>query len=84
MPDEAPHASDPRTNVRSFVSWRSTNLCGDEKTEAQVFLDRLFRALGHEGIYEAGATLEYRLANDNGGTSLADLLWKPRALIEMK
>mgnify|MGYP000907588387 CR=1 FL=1 len=38
-------------------------LQGDEKSEAQTFLDRLFRALGHEGAKEAGATFEYRGAN---------------------
>ncbi|MFC5931618.1 DNA methyltransferase [Cryobacterium melibiosiphilum] len=84
MPDEAPNLANLRNKLRIFVSWRRANLRGDEKGEAQVFLDRLFQALGHEGIYEAGATLEYRLANDNGGTSFADLMWKPRALIEMK
>jgi hypothetical protein len=28
------------------------------KGEAQLFLDRLFRGFGHEGVPEAGATLE--------------------------
>ena len=37
-------------------------LKGDEKSEAQTFLDRLFRALGHDGAKEAGATFEYRVA----------------------
>ncbi|WP_194905748.1 class I SAM-dependent DNA methyltransferase [Quadrisphaera sp. INWT6] len=60
-------------------------LSGDEKGESQVFLDRLFQAFGHEGYAEAGAKLEMRLKkNDNKGTSFADLVWKPRVLIEMK
>jgi hypothetical protein len=32
-------------------------LDGDEKGEAQVFLDRLFQAFGHNGYKEAGATI---------------------------
>ncbi|TFC12517.1 DNA methyltransferase [Cryobacterium sp. MDB2-10] len=73
-----------KDNLQGFAEWRVSNLRGDEKGEAQVFLDRFFQSLGHGGVYEAGATLEYRLGNDNGGTSFADLLWKPRVLIEMK
>src|SRR5215210_7991206 len=57
---------------------------GDEKGEAQVFCDRLFRAFGHEGYKEAGATLEYRVRKKGRGTKFADLLWRPRLLLEMK
>lgn len=73
-----------KDKLQLFAHWRAINLRGDEKGEAQVFLDRFFQALGYDGVYEAGATLEYRLTNDTGGTSFADLLWKPRVLIEMK
>lgn len=37
------------------------SLQGDEKGEAQVFCDRLFKAFGHAGYKEAGATLEFRV-----------------------
>lgn len=60
------------------------SLQGDEKGEAQVFCDRLFRAFGHAGYKEAGATLEFRVKKKGRGTSFADLMWKPRVLIEMK
>lgn len=71
--------------LTEFVRYRRELLAGDEKGEAQVFLDRFFRALGHDGVREAGATLEQRVARrDNRGTALADLVWKPRVLIEMK
>ncbi|KTS91944.1 DNA methyltransferase [Microbacterium testaceum] len=73
-----------RQRLADFAVWRATHLVGDEKGQSQVFLDRLFQALGWPGVFEAGATLEYRVANTNGGTSFADLLWKPRVLIEMK
>lgn len=80
-----PVTSDLVASLESFVVWRQQHLTGDEKGEAQVFLDRLFRALGHGGIHEAGATLEARIKKrDQGGTAFADLMWKPRVLIEMK
>ncbi len=60
-------------------------LDGDEKGEAQVFCDRLFIAFGHKGYKEAGASLEFRIKKQSSkGTSFADLIWKPRLLLEMK
>ena len=70
---------------KHFVQyWES--LSGDEKGEAQVFCDRLFQAFGHAGYKEAGATLEWRVKGkgDGKGTGFADLVWKPRVLVEMK
>ncbi len=46
-------------------------LDGDEKSEAQIFLDHLFRALGHAGANEAGATFEYRVAKKPGTSQLS-------------
>lgn len=61
------------------------SLRGDEKSEAQLFLDRLFIGFGHRGVHEAGATLEFRVPRDDrSGTSFADLVWKPIVLFEMK
>ncbi|MDZ7918164.1 MAG: type IIL restriction-modification enzyme MmeI [Rhodococcus sp. (in: high G+C Gram-positive bacteria)] len=72
-------------NLQSFVQYRRQFLSGDEKGEAQVFCDRMFIALGHDGLREAGATLEMRLKKrDAKGTAFADLMWKPRCLVEMK
>ena len=71
-------------NLTKFVQY-AKSLSKDEKGEAQVFCDRLFQAFGHEGYKEAGATLEYRIKKASGkGTSFADLIWKPRLLLEMK
>ena len=67
-----------------FKSWVAGHIKGDEKGEAQIYLDRLFKGFGHEGWTEAGATCEMRIKNDTGGTSFADLVWKPRVVIEMK
>ena len=46
------------------------SLKGDEKSEAQLFLDHFFRALGHGGVQEAGATLEFRIAKKPGSAQL--------------
>ena len=74
-----------RGRLDGFVRYRHEHLKGDEKGEAALFLENLFRALGHEGVRQAGATLEKRIKkHDNGGTAYADLEWKPRVLIEMK
>ncbi|MBX5177321.1 class I SAM-dependent DNA methyltransferase [Rhizobium lentis] len=70
--------------ISDFISYAKL-LKGDEKGEAQVFCDRLFRAFGHAGYAEAGATLEFRIKKASGkGVNFADLIWKPRLLLEMK
>lgn len=74
--------SETLDQINAFVQYAAT-LKGDEKGEAQVFCDRLFQAFGHGGYKEAGATLEYRLKGAKS-TNFADLLWRPRLLIEMK
>jgi SAM-dependent methyltransferase len=72
--------------LHTFVNFVSEHLTGDEKGEAQTFLDRFFRAFGHGGAIEAGATYEERIhkGSKKGKTGFADLVWKPRVLIEMK
>lgn len=71
--------SEVTAKLEEFVaSWR--DLQGDEKGEAQVCLDKLFRAFGHAGYKEAGATLEYRVKQARGTTKFADLVWRPRWL----
>src|SRR3954470_13877203 len=80
-----PAAAELRERLDDFARYRKEHLNGDEKGEAGIFLENLFRALGHEGVRQAGATLEKRIKKrDNGGTAYADLEWRPRVLIEMK
>ena len=70
--------------LNAFLEYHS-RLSGDEKGEAQVFCDRLFQAFGHAGYKEAGATLEERIKGGaRVGMGYADLIWKPRLLLEMK
>jgi MmeI, N-terminal domain len=93
MPDDVKNA------LREFLLFAQT-LRGDEKSESQTFLDNFFRALGHKGVIEAGATFEFRVAKKpgspqlelikgsgartKGGKKFADLLWPDGVLIEMK
>lgn len=72
-----------KQRIEEFVKYAG-KLDGDERSEAQVFLDRLFIGFGHAGHKEAGATLEARIRKANGATSFADLRWGDRVLIEMK
>lgn len=69
--------------MKAFVNFVRTHIKGDEKGEAQIFCDRLFQAFGYAGIMEAGGTLEFRI-HKGKGTRFADLLWRPRLLLEMK
>lgn len=76
--------TDRSARIAGFANWVEVHLSGDEKGEAQIYLDRLFQAFGWRGLMEAGATCELRLKKDSGGTSFADLVWKPIVVIEMK
>jgi hypothetical protein len=78
----------PREETLSqFTAWVRQNITGDEKGQAQIFLDRLFQAFGQPGVLDVGGQTEFRLrkaAEDGGGTAFADLVWKPVVLVEMK
>ncbi len=73
----------PVARIREFVAFVRQHLTGDEKGEAQIFCERLFQAFGHAGVFEAGGNLEYRV-HKGKTTRFADLLWRPRLLLEMK
>ena len=74
-----------KQRLADFANWVKDNIRGDEKGEAQIFLDRMFQAFGHKGVREAGAVCEERVKKaDLGGIAFADLVWKPVVLIEMK
>lgn len=79
-----PSSADLQTRLKAYVAWVQENLSGDEKGEAQLYLERLFQAFGHDGVREAGATFEDRIKKERGGVVFADLMWKPVVLIEMK
>src|SRR6266850_1935085 len=73
--------------LSQFVTWVQKHITGDEKGQAQIFLDRLFQAFGQAGCLDVGGTIEFRVRKadeDGGGTAFADYVWKPVVLIEMK
>ncbi|HET6250963.1 MAG TPA: DNA methyltransferase [Tepidisphaeraceae bacterium] len=73
--------------LQEFVDWCAAHITGDEKGQAQIFLDHLFRGFGQKGTLDVGGTPEMRVrkaSEDGGGTSFADYVWKPVVLIEMK
>lgn len=78
-------ATDLPTRLGDFITF-ARQLKGDEKGEAPIYLNALFRAFGHEGTQQAGATHEHRIAKGSGakGKNFADLLWPQRVLFEMK
>ena len=73
-------------SLREFVNFSQQYISGKERSQAQIFLDRFFQAFGHEGALQAGAEYEVAIAKGSkrGKTGFADLVWKPRVLIEMK
>ena len=79
--------SSPTEKLATFTAWAQAHITGDEKGQAQIFLDRLFIAFGHAGSLDVGGEPEFRVrkaTEDGGGTSFADYVWKPVVLIEMK
>ena len=50
-----------KKEIDAFVSFVKNDLNGDERGQAQTFCDRLFRAYGQKGIYEAQGKLEARI-----------------------
>jgi hypothetical protein len=61
-----------KQRLAEFVAWATLHISGDEKGEAQVFLDRLFQAVGQKGAKDVGGTYEQRVRNEAGGVSFAD------------
>jgi len=76
----------PTSDFTSFTDYVSKYIKGSEKSEAQIFLDHFFMALGYpDGLKGAGADCEFRIYNETTHTTkFADLVWKPVVLIEMK
>src|SRR6266581_1598018 len=69
--------------LAEFVAWCHKHITGDEKGQAQIFLDRLFQAFSQKGCLDVGGTTEFRIRKSNedgGGTSFADYVWKPIVL----
>jgi type II restriction/modification system DNA methylase subunit YeeA len=73
-------------SLQQFVDFRLRYITGEERKQGQIFLEKFFQAFGHTGAIEAGAKFEepIKKGSRKGKTGFADLVWKPRVLIEMK
>ena len=70
--------------IKAFLGWFK-NCKGSEKGEGQIFFDRLFQAFGNTGVLGSGAVCEKPVKKREGkGIAFADLVWKPRVIIELK
>ena len=47
--------------LAEFVAWCQKHITGDEKGQAQIFLDRLFQSFGQSGCLDVGGTTEFRI-----------------------
>ena len=43
-----------REKIAEFAAWCQKHITGDEKGQAQIFLDRHFQAFGQPGCHDAG------------------------------
>lgn len=71
-----PDADAKDAKLPAFVDWCQKHITGDEKGQAQIYLDRLFQSFGHAGAYEAGTQTEFRVRKsheDGTGTAFGDL-----------
>jgi hypothetical protein len=41
-----------RDKLAEFVQWCESHITGDEKGQAQIFLDRLFQPFGQPGVLD--------------------------------
>ena len=51
--------------LAEFVAWTDKNITGDEKGQAQIFLDRLFQAFGQQGSLDVGGTVQPVLKSES-------------------
>ncbi len=80
-----------RETVFEFINFCRSHIQGRERADAQIFLERFFKAFGYEGLKEAKADLELPIPKSSlrGNTGFADLWWeRPQnigsIIIEMK
>ncbi|GAP95041.1 DNA methyltransferase [Leptolyngbya sp. NIES-2104] len=73
-------------NLQDFVAFSQAYIKGNEKKEAQSFLNAFFQAFGYESAIAAGAEFEQGIAKGSakGNKGSADLVWSDQVLIEMK
>ena len=63
-----------RDKLAEFTAWCGKHITGDEKGQAQIFLDQLFHAFGQPCCLGLGRTTAFRVRKadkDGGATALA-------------
>jgi hypothetical protein len=50
-----------RDKLAAFTAWYQNHITGDEKGQAQIFLDRLFQAFGQSGCLVVGSERNFHL-----------------------
>jgi type II restriction/modification system DNA methylase subunit YeeA len=73
-------------SLQDFVNYTHTHIKGNERSEAQSFLNAFFQAFGYDDAISAGAKFEQGVTKGSakGNKGSADLVWADRVLIEMK
>lgn len=75
------------TGAKEFIAF-TQKLKGDEKQEAQTFLNHFFQVFGYDDVSSAGGIFEARIKSSKSSTKYADCLFVPQGhsgvLIEMK
>ena len=52
----------PNTDrLAEFIAWCQRHITGDEKGQAQIFLDRLFQAFDQFGCLDVDGSTEFRV-----------------------
>lgn len=77
-------STERKQKFQDFVAYVEKHITGDEKGEGQIFLERFIQSFGNKGIKEVGALCEERIKKKSGSTGFADLVWKPRMVLELK
>ncbi|MEK7691196.1 MAG: type IIL restriction-modification enzyme MmeI, partial [Bdellovibrionota bacterium] len=81
---KTPQDDQRQKRFEDFLVWFKANITGKERAQGQIFFDRLLQAFGNGGVLEAGAVCENPVKKKSGNTGFADLVWKPRVIIELK
>ncbi len=69
--------------LQTFVQFCQRHITGDEKEDAQIFLERFFQAFGRTGVLETSAVYEKNIPKSRQ-KSFVNLVWKSCVLIEIK
>lgn len=78
------HEQERQKRFAEFLTWFKTYCNGKERAQGQIFFNKFLQAFGNAGILEAGAVCEDTIKKKSGKTGFADLVWRPRVIIELK